>query len=156
LIFVSLLCSSILTQTVFENSSPQINKDFIARLQNFSHVILNPRESYLAWRARGAQSTSLLPDSSVPDTGSTPPISLDPGTSNPPVPPPNEHHPVTREDHIAQGYTETDPGTGVFAKQVDETTSEISISSDAEFAMRKELVDGVEYTIWYPVAAKAE
>ncbi len=164
LILTSLLVSSVLVQVVFENNSPTLNKDFVARVQMLPYQIAHPRETYLAWRASrspGAdiarqQGTDVPGDSGIahvdPSTGGSTAVlpSSTPGDSQ------GVPHPVTKEEHLAQGYTQTSPNVEIFTKQIDATTTEISMSPNVTFEERREMIDGQEYQVWVPVAAKAE
>lgn len=163
LILTSLLVSSVLVQVVFENNSPTLNKDFVARVQMLPYQIAHPYETYLAWRASRSSGADIAeqPGTDVPDDsgiarvdpstgGSTAVLPSTPGDSQ------GVPHQVTKAEHLAQGYAQTNPNVEIFTKQIDETTTEISMSPNVTFEERHEMIDGQEYQVWYPVAAKAE
>ena len=156
LILTSLLVSSVLVQVVFENNSPTLNKDFVARVQMLPYQIAHPRETYLAWRASRSPGTDIdeLPGTDVPDNSGI--ARIDPSTGGSTAEGQGVPHPVTKEEHLAQGYTQTNPNVEIFTKQVDASTTEISMSPNVTFEERREMIDGQEYQVWYPVAAKAE
>lgn len=162
-ILTSLIVSSVLVQVVFVDNSPTLNKEFVARVQRLAYQATHPYETYIVWRASRAPSVGIAerPSIGVPSDSGT--AHADPSTGgstavlpNTPGDSQDTPHPVTKDEHVAQGYVEMSHGTSVFAKELDASTSEISIAADAVFEMKKETRNGIDYEVWYPVAAKAE